>query len=117
MGSRLATPAASCQYSLHSQSLRERRGVDVRTVKMELDAILGWTEFCAWAALLMTSVIWWLQGPPVSTDQFVIRTALVAIAAAAGIGLGIRASFRRRRSSASETPANESSPHTEPMDT
>src|SRR5262249_45152252 len=59
--------------------------------KMERDEILGWTQFCAWAALLMNPVIWWLQGPSVSTDQFVVRTALVVCAATGGIGLRIRA--------------------------
>jgi hypothetical protein len=55
------------------------------------DAILGWIEFCAWAGLLMTPTIWWLQGPSVSTDQFVVRTVLVSLVATTGVGLRIRA--------------------------
>src|SRR5690242_12534160 len=41
--------------------------------------VLGWAEFCCWSALVMAPLIWWLQGPSVSTDQFVVRTALVVI--------------------------------------
>jgi len=89
---------------------------DYRTDEMTLHAILGWAEFCAWVALVMTPIIWWLQGPSVSTDQFVVRTALVAIAATASISLRIRAWVRRMRSSPSATPANESAPHSEPTD-
>lgn len=87
---------------------------DARTDEIDRDAILGWTEFCAWAALVLTPILWGLQGPSVSTDQFVVRTALVAIAATAGIGLRIRAWIRRMRSSPSEA-ANESAPHAEPI--
>jgi pimeloyl-ACP methyl ester carboxylesterase len=64
---------------------------NARPGERDHDAVLGRIEFCAWAALLMTPIIWWLQGPSVSTDQFVVRTALVAIPAAVGVGLRIRA--------------------------
>jgi hypothetical protein len=57
---------------------------------MSLEEGLGWAEFCAWSALVMTPIIWWLQGPSVSTDQYVVRTSLVVISAVAAIGLRIR---------------------------
>ena len=54
-----------------------------------LDAaeIRYWAEFCAWSALVMTPIIWWLQGASVSTDQFVVRTGLVVISASVAVGL------------------------------
>jgi hypothetical protein len=64
---------------------------------LDVEEVLGWAEFCAWAALVMTPIIWWLQGPSVSTDQFVVRTALVVISAVVGTGLRIRAWVCRRR--------------------
>lgn len=48
-----------------------------------------WIEFSAWCALVMTPIIWWLQGPSVSTDQFVVRTGLVILSAVVGIGMRI----------------------------
>lgn len=64
-----------------------------------LDAaeILYWAEFCAWSALVMTPIIWWLQGASVSTDQFVVRTGLVAISAAVAVGLRGWKLFQGRR--------------------
>jgi hypothetical protein len=59
--------------------------------------IVGWAEFCSWSALVMTPIIWWLQGPSVSTEQFVVRTALVVIAASASVVLRARVLIRRHR--------------------
>ena len=64
---------------------------------LELAEMLGWAEFCAWSALVMTPIIWWLQGPSVSTDQFVVRTGLVVISAIAAVGLRGWALVQRRR--------------------
>lgn len=65
-------------------------------VKNDKEEILLWAEFCAWTMLVMTPIIWWLQGPSVSADQFVVRTALVVISATAAIGLRGRALLSRR---------------------
>ncbi len=70
---------------------------DAGDEELSLDEMLGWAEFCAWSALVMTPIILWLQGPSVSADQFVVRTSLVVISALAGIGLRIRAVVARRR--------------------
>ena len=64
---------------------------------MELTEILGWAEFGAWSALVMTPIIWWLQGPSVSTDQFVVRTGLIVISAGTAVALRARALVQRRR--------------------
>ena len=48
-----------------------------------------WIEFGAWCAFVMAPIIWWLQGPSVSTDQFVVRTSLVVISFVVGVGMRI----------------------------
>ena len=57
---------------------------------------LYWAEFFAWTMLVMTPIIWWLQGPSVSTDQFLVRTSLLLISGMAAIALRIFALWRRR---------------------
>lgn len=69
--------------------------------ELSVDEAAGWAEFCAWSALVMTPILWWLQGPSVSTDQFVVRTSLVVISAVAAIALRIRALVARRSTAAS----------------
>jgi hypothetical protein len=70
------------------------------------EEFLGWMEFGCWSALVMAPLIYWLQGPAVSTDQFVVRTALVILAAVGGVGLRIRAMLQRRRAQvAADNPA------------
>ena len=48
-----------------------------------------WAEFCAWCAFVMTPIIWWLQGPSVSTDQAVVRTGLLVLSLVVGLSLRI----------------------------
>lgn len=72
---------------------------------LEMDEVLYWAEFCAWSALVMTPIICWLQGPSVSTDQFVVRTGLVVISAGVATGLrGWGLIQRRRARSAANIP-------------
>jgi hypothetical protein len=49
--------------------------------------IRGWAEFCCWTTLALAPFLYWVNGPAVSTDQFVVRTALVVLAAAGAVGL------------------------------
>ena len=74
----------------------ERDQAELRDEEISLEDFLGWAEFCAWAALMMTPIIWWLQGESVSTDQFVVRCSLVVISAVAGVGLRVWAIARKR---------------------
>lgn len=64
---------------------------------MSSEEVRGWIEFSAWSALVMTPIIWWLQGPSVSTDQFVMRTALVVISFSVATGMRIFAILQSRR--------------------
>jgi hypothetical protein len=57
------------------------------------EEIPGWIEFSCWTMLVLTPVLYYLNGPAVSPDQLVVRTALVIVAL---IGAG-SLSFRRWR--------------------
>jgi len=77
------------------------------------EEFLGWLEFGCWSALIMAPLIYWLQGPSVSNDQFVVRTALVILAAVGGIGLRLRVLWQRRRAGPpAATPQDVSSKNT-----
>jgi hypothetical protein len=56
----------------------------------------GWMEFCCWTTLAIAPLLYWVNGPAVSTDQFVVRTALVVIAATGAIVLRVSAWLLRR---------------------
>jgi hypothetical protein len=75
---------------------------------LDMHELLGWTEFCCWSALVMIPLIYWLQGPSVSTDQFTIRTAMIVVAAIGGVSFRTGALIRwlrsRTRRRATETP-------------
>jgi hypothetical protein len=58
---------------------------------------VGWTELFAWMAFAMTPIIWWLQGPSVSTDQFIVRCALLSGSGCAAVALRAAAVLRHRR--------------------
>ena len=49
--------------------------------------ILGWAEFACWTALLLAPVLYYVNGPSVSTDQLVVRTVFVVLAACGAIVL------------------------------
>ena len=57
--------------------------------EIDVAEMVYWIEFGAWSAVVMTPMIWWLQGPSVSTDQFVMRTGLVVVSAVTAISLRI----------------------------
>jgi hypothetical protein len=59
------------------------------------EEIPGWIEFSCWTMLVLTPVLYYVNGPAVSPDQLVVRTALVIVAL---IGAG-SLSFRRWRMS------------------
>ncbi|HET6880603.1 MAG TPA: hypothetical protein VFI31_10635 [Pirellulales bacterium] len=59
------------------------------------EGIRGWAEFCCWTTLALAPFQYWANGPAVSTDQFVVRTALVVLAACGAIGLRLFAWLRR----------------------
>ena len=73
------------------------------------DETLCWLEFACWTVLLLVPMLCWINGPAVSGDQLVVRTALVVLAAAEAISLRIINRRRKRRSSpATETNTRDS---------
>src|SRR5687768_10263214 len=54
---------------------------------IELQAVLPWVEFGCWTAIVLFPFLYWINGPAVSTDQFVMRTILICVAVIGAIGL------------------------------
>jgi hypothetical protein len=56
-----------------------------------------WSEFCCWTTLVLAPILYRFNGPSVSTDQYVVRTALVILAAVGAVGLRLFAWLAGRR--------------------
>jgi MYXO-CTERM domain-containing protein len=69
------------------------------------DELFGWMEFACWTMLCLSPWLYWANGPAVSTDQLVIRTALVALAAVGALALRIRRWRRTRQANANPEQA------------
>ncbi|NQT12694.1 MAG: hypothetical protein HQ582_08095 [Planctomycetes bacterium] len=54
-------------------------------------------EFCCWTMVALAPVLTWVNGPAVSTDQFVVRTAVFALALTGGVCLRVTNIVRKRR--------------------
>ena len=72
--------------------------VDQSETDLNIPRLCGRVEVGCWTMLAMTPIIWWLQGPSVSTDQFAVRIGLVVVSAITGSGLRAWAWFNVRRS-------------------
>lgn len=46
-----------------------------------------WAEFSCWTTLVLAPIPYWFNGPSVSTDQFVVRTALLVLAGVGAVTL------------------------------
>jgi len=57
--------------------------------QMSASELLGWIEFGCWAALAMTPILYLINGPSVSFDQFVMRGLVVVAALAGAVGLAV----------------------------
>ena len=62
------------------------------------EEVRHWIEFGCWTALVLSPFLYWVNGPAVSTDQFVVRTAMVVIATTGAIGLRAYALWRKKKS-------------------
>ena len=54
-------------------------------------------EFSAWFMVVLAPILTWINGPPVSTDQAVVRTVVFTLALTAGIVLTVARLLRKRR--------------------
>ena len=60
--------------------------------------LLHWLEFGCWTTLALAPFLYWVNGPTVSEDQFVVRTGLVVVAAFGAVGLRTYSLLYRRGS-------------------
>ena len=58
---------------------------------------IPWLEFGGWTALALTPMLYFLNGPAVSPDQFVVRCGLTVMAITLGPGLTVVRIVRSRR--------------------
>ena len=54
-------------------------------------------ELACWLVVLLAPILTWVNGPSVSTDQFVVRTFVFAAALTGGIALSVANLIRWRR--------------------
>jgi hypothetical protein len=54
-------------------------------------------EFFCWTMVVLAPLLSWVNGPSVSTDQFVVRTSVFMLALASAIGLRVTKLVRARR--------------------
>ena len=57
------------------------------------DAIWFWLEFSSWTILVVAPLLYWVNGPSVSLDQYVVRTILLAMTLCVAASARIRAWF------------------------
>lgn len=60
-----------------------------------IDALLL-AEFCCWTMVVLAPLLTWVNGPAVSTDQFVVRTVVFALALTGGICLRVTNIVRKK---------------------
>ncbi|MGO8751793.1 MAG: hypothetical protein ACLQNE_38110 [Thermoguttaceae bacterium] len=61
-------------------------------------------EFSAWTMVALAPFLTWVNGPSVSTDQFVVRTSVFALALVSAVSLRIGKIVRRRRNRRRQAP-------------
>ena len=64
---------------------------------LTIEELSGWVEFACWTALLITPFVNWLNGPPVTTDQLIVRAAVIVLALTGGIVLRTIKLVNRKR--------------------
>jgi hypothetical protein len=56
-------------------------------------------EFCCWTVLVLAPILRWVNGPAVSSDQYVVRVTVFALTLAGGVGIRVgKIVLRRLRS-------------------
>lgn len=63
---------------------------DTARHELSTDEILGWIEFACWTMLALTPMLYYVNGPAVSTDQLVTRSILTVVSALGAAGLCFR---------------------------
>jgi hypothetical protein len=73
---------------MEQSSMDQNQNVDDER-EITTQELRGWLEFGCWTTLALVPFLYWINGPAVSTDQLVVRTALVTIALLGAIGLRV----------------------------
>ncbi len=96
---RLLAPLNNCHANAPMKPIPEREK-DVKSNDESLSPaeIVGWLEFACWTMVALAPFLYWVNGPAVSTDQFVVRTALVSLALTGGIVIRVAKWIRRESS-------------------
>ncbi len=76
------TSKSNLRDSANTGSVNEHEEDDIT-----LEELLGWLEFGSWTTLALAPMLYYVNGPAVSTDQFVVRTILVVTAAITAVSL------------------------------
>lgn len=74
--------------------------------KLNTEEVLQRFEAGCWMALVIAPITYWVQGPSVSADQFVVRSTIVAIAALGCVGLKVRSVVRKLRAARERAKEN-----------
>lgn len=67
---------------------------DVAEEELTTAEFLSWLEFGCWTMLVLAPLLYYVNGPSVSTDQFVVRTGLVVLSTLGAFALRL---INRRR--------------------
>jgi hypothetical protein len=59
--------------------------------------VISWLEFGCWTMVALAPFLYWVNGPAVSTDQFIVRTALVSLALTGGTTIRLVKWVKKRR--------------------
>lgn len=68
---------------------------DTRKEEPSPAEIMRWAELACWTTIALAPILYWVNGPAVSTDQLVVRTAMVALALVGGFVIRVTKWIRR----------------------
>ena len=71
----------------HDEQAADAGPTDNLPEQLTTAEILGWSEFACWTSLALAPVLYYVNGPSVSTDQAVVRAALVVLSAMGAVVL------------------------------
>ena len=74
---------------------RQEREIGPDDPNVTAQDLRRWLEFACWTTLALAPILRWVNGPAVSADQLLARTALVILAACGALGLRLCAWLRR----------------------
>lgn len=86
-------------------------GIESPDDDIEIESLLNWLEFASWTAIALFPFLYWVNGPAVSTDQYVVRSILVVVAVVSAIGLRSWHWWSNRPATSVATPPERKTEH------